>query len=125
MVMAFNPDDPHDGHAAGDGGFTYRMVHIWPEFFASLTGVGRPLPVFGSPVLHDTVTARALRRLHAALTGPASELERYECLTATAACWSGTPPGPSRHLDRRGPDPIRAWPRGSARSSTTAGPPRT
>ena len=36
MVMTFNPDDPHDGHAAGEGGFTYRMVHIWPEFFASL-----------------------------------------------------------------------------------------
>src|ERR1039458_8192581 len=30
MVMIFNPDDPHDGHAAGDGGFTYLMVHIWP-----------------------------------------------------------------------------------------------
>ncbi len=38
MVMAFNPDDPHDGHAAQAGGFTYRMVHIWPEFFASLAG---------------------------------------------------------------------------------------
>ena len=38
MVMAFNPDDPHDGHAARDGGFTYRMVHIWPEFFAGLAG---------------------------------------------------------------------------------------
>ena len=38
MVMTFNPDDPHDGHAAGDGGFTYRMVHIWPEFFAGLIG---------------------------------------------------------------------------------------
>jgi len=25
MVMAFNPDDPHDGHAAGEAGFTYRM----------------------------------------------------------------------------------------------------
>src|SRR6266516_4667069 len=60
MVMAFNPDDPHDGHAAVDGGFTYRMVHIWPEFLASL------------------------RRLHRALTGHASELERYERLTGTA-----------------------------------------
>ena len=47
MVMAFNPDDPHDGHAAVDGGFTYRMVHIWPEFLASLTGT--PLPLFRSP----------------------------------------------------------------------------
>ena len=51
MVMTFNPDDPHDGHAASDDGFTYRMVHIWPDFFASLTGSGRPL--FRSPVLDD------------------------------------------------------------------------
>jgi AraC-like DNA-binding protein len=84
MVMAFNPDDPHDGHAAVDGGFTYRMVHIWPEFFARLAGAGRPLPLFRAPVLADPVVARSLRRLHAALTGPASELERYERLTAAA-----------------------------------------
>ncbi len=87
MVMAFNPDDPHDGHAAGDGGFTYRMVHIWPEFFASLTGAARPLPLFRSPVLDDPVTARSLRRLHLALTGPeagATGLERYERLADTA-----------------------------------------
>ncbi len=87
MVMAFNPDDPHDGHAAGDGGFTYRMVHIWPEFFASLIGAARPLPLFRSPVLDDPVTARSLRRLHLTLTGPeaaATELERYERLADTA-----------------------------------------
>jgi AraC-like DNA-binding protein len=84
MVMTFNPDDPHDGHAATGGGFTYRMVHIWPEFFASLAGTGRPLPLFRVPVLADPVIAQSLRRLHTALTGPASELERYERLTATA-----------------------------------------
>jgi AraC-like DNA-binding protein len=82
MVMAFNPDDPHDGHAAGDGGFTYRMVHIWPEFFASLTG--RPLPLFRSPVIQDPAMAASVRRLHHVLTGPASELERYERLAGTA-----------------------------------------
>jgi AraC-like DNA-binding protein len=84
MVMAFNPDDPHDGHKADDSGFTYRMVHIWPEFFASLIGAGPPLPLFRAPVVDDPVTARSVRRLHVALTGPASELERYDCLTATA-----------------------------------------
>ena len=85
MVMTFNPDDPHDGHAAGDGGFTYRMVHIWPEFFASLIGPASPLPLFRSPVLDDPVTARSLQRLHIALTDPArTELERHERLTATA-----------------------------------------
>ena len=84
MVMAFNPDDPHDGHAATGGGFTYRMVHIWPEFFVGQAGAGRPLPLFRVPVLADPVIARSVRRLHTALTGPASELERYERLTATA-----------------------------------------
>jgi AraC-like DNA-binding protein len=84
MVMAFNPDDPHDGHAATDGGFTYRMVHIWPELFAGLAGAGRPLPLFRVPVLADPALARSLRCLHSALTRPASELERYERLAATA-----------------------------------------
>ncbi len=86
MVMTFNPDDPHDGHAAGEGGFTYRMVHIWPEFFAALVG-GAPLPLFRSPVLDDPVAARSLHRLHVALTAPAGELdklERYERLSETA-----------------------------------------
>ena len=64
MVMAFNPDDPHDGHAAVDGGFTYRMVHIWPEFLASLTGT--PLPLFRSPVIEDPAMAASVRRLHRA-----------------------------------------------------------
>ena len=82
MVMAFNPDDPHDGHAAVDDGFTYRMVHIGPEFLASLTGT--PLPLFRSPVIEDPVMAASVRRLHRALTGRASELERYERLAGTA-----------------------------------------
>ena len=116
MVMAFNPDDPHDGHAAVDGGFTYRMVHIWPEFFARLAGVGRPLPLFRVPVLADPVVARSLRRLHSALTGPASELERYERLTAAAGllvrhasgrvpaartAWPGADPGPAARIRAR------------------------
>src|SRR5260370_5945646 len=70
MVMTFNPDDPHDGHAADDGGFTYRMVHIWPEFFTGLIGAGSPLPPFRSPVLHHPVTAPALRRPPLALARP-------------------------------------------------------
>jgi len=97
MVMAFNPDDPHDGHAAGEGGFTYRMVHIWPEFFASLTGVtGIPLPLFRSPVIEDPAAAAAVRRLHLALTGQATELERYERLAGTARLLVRHAPGPVR-----------------------------
>ena len=109
MVMAFNPDDPHDGHAAGEGGFTYRMVHIWPEFFASLIGAARPLPLFRSPVLDDPVTAHSLRRLHLSLTGPGTELERYERLTVTARLLV-------RHSSARGQIPDLYGPGGPAGS---------
>jgi AraC-like DNA-binding protein len=75
LVMAFNPDDPHDGHAATEGGFTYRMVHVWPEFFDSL-------PLFRDPVLDDPAAAMALRRLCFSLTGATGALERHERLVA-------------------------------------------
>ncbi len=115
MVMAFNPDDPHDGHAAGDGGFTYRMVHIWPEFFASLTGT--PWPLFRSPVIEDPVVAASVRGLHQALTGQdpgATELERYERLAGTARLLIRHAPGTG---PRHGPGggPARAGPRAAAR----------
>lgn len=84
MVMTFNPDDPHDGHAASGDGFTYLMVHIWPEYLARLAG-GVPLPLFREPVMHDADVAAALRRLYRLLTGTTgSALERDELLTTTA-----------------------------------------
>ncbi|GIL27024.1 AraC family transcriptional regulator [Actinocatenispora comari] len=71
MVMAFNPDDPHDGHATDALGFTYRIVHLVPEEIdASLADLaGRPVgsPLFVDPVLDDPVLAATLRRLHQAL----------------------------------------------------------
>ena len=89
MVMAFNPDDPHDGHAATDDGFSYRMIHIGPglvtDVLADITGRPAGRPLFARPVLQDPGLARALHRLHAALTGQASPLERSERLTAAIA----------------------------------------
>ncbi|MGO8891523.1 MAG: AraC family ligand binding domain-containing protein [Streptosporangiaceae bacterium] len=103
MVMAFNPDDPHDGHSAGDGGFTYRMVHIWPEFFTVLTGM--PLPLFCSPVIEDPAVAASVYALHVALTGPTTELERYERLTETATLLARHA---SARIPARGPTPLAA-----------------
>jgi AraC-like DNA-binding protein len=89
MVMAFNPDDPHDGHATTDRGFSYRMIHIGPalvtEVLSDITGRPAGRPLFARPVLQDPGLARALYRLHVALTGPASPLERSERLTAAVA----------------------------------------
>jgi AraC-like DNA-binding protein len=114
MVMAFNPEDPHDGHAATGPGFTYRMIHVGPEFLTDLLAdmTGRPAarPLFASPVLDDAAVARAVQRLHAALTGAASPLERSERLMAAAAL-----------LVRRGATrpPAPAAPLATAASSST------
>jgi len=38
MIMAFNPDDPHDGQARDELGFTYRIVHVGPELVTGVLG---------------------------------------------------------------------------------------
>jgi AraC-like DNA-binding protein len=93
MVMAFNPDDPHDGRAADDFGFTYRIIHIGPDLVASvlagLTGRAAPLPLFAEPVHDDPVLARDLTVLHRALAGGASALRRDELLAAAIVSMAG------------------------------------
>ncbi|MES4905873.1 MULTISPECIES: AraC family transcriptional regulator [unclassified Streptomyces] len=87
MVMAFNPDDVHDGRAAAELGYQYRIVHIGPalvrDVLADAAGKGAgAMPLFGQPVLHDPALTGALARLHAVLSGPAEPGVRDECLTA-------------------------------------------
>lgn len=88
MVMAFNPDEPHDGWSATPGGFTYRMVHIGPSLIARvLADAGGPrvdLPLFAAPVLADPVLARNVERLHESLTD--DPLRQAEVLTSTVLC---------------------------------------
>jgi AraC-like DNA-binding protein len=89
MVMAFNPDEPHDGHAAAEEGFTYRIIHIDPslitDVLADQTGRAAGLPLFADPVLHDPVLATALGRLYGSLTDEASTLAKDEALAETVA----------------------------------------
>lgn len=86
MVMALNPDDPHDGHAADRLGFTYRMVHIGPELvegvLADMTGRPAARPLFREPVVQDLVLAARLHALHRAIVGEAPALRLDEALTS-------------------------------------------
>lgn len=87
MVMAFNPDDPHDGQTAAALGFTYRIMHLGPDLVRSVltdaAGSSAPMPLFPYPVRDDPVLRHALLRLHTALTRGAGDLVRDERLTET------------------------------------------
>src|SRR5215472_549493 len=114
LVMAFNPDDPHDGHAATGNGFTYRMIHIAPEVITSML----------------TDLTGAVRRLHRSLTGPASPLENRNDSPGWPPSRPAMQPGravwirPARARPGSPPGTGRALPKGSANSCTTATPPR-
>jgi AraC-like DNA-binding protein len=87
MVMAFNPDEVHDGRAAVELGYRYRIVHIGPSVVHDILadasdGRSRAMPLFVRPVLTDQVLAGTLERLHASLLGSASDLVREELLIA-------------------------------------------
>jgi AraC-like DNA-binding protein len=85
MVMAFNPDDPHDGHAAARGGFTYAMLHLGTDLVADVLADARGrragLPLFTDPVVDDEALAGRLRRLNALLLDGATRLEAQELVT--------------------------------------------
>jgi AraC-like DNA-binding protein len=112
MVMAFNPDEPHDGHAATPDGFTYTMVHIGPELIADVLadGAQRPagLPLFVDPVLTDPLLVAALRRLRGALRED-SPLAQDEALadTVRALVRRGARRAPGQHRTARAPAGIR------------------
>ncbi|MFF1871366.1 AraC family transcriptional regulator [Streptomyces sp. CB03911] len=87
MVMVFNPDEVHDGRAAAELGYQYRIVHIGPALLGEvLTDAAdcevTAMPLFPQPVLTDPVLAGALARLHSALARQTDPLVRDERLTA-------------------------------------------
>jgi AraC-like DNA-binding protein len=115
MVMAFNPDDPHDGRAAAELGYRYRIVHIGPglvrEVLADVTGGRGAMPLFAEPALNGPLLRTALLRLHTALVGEADPLVRDERLTATVTAMirrGATRPPRAREPARGGPARIAA-----------------
>jgi AraC-like DNA-binding protein len=113
MVMTFNPDDPHDGHASDELGFTYRMVHIGPELVAATLAdlAERPvgLPLFAAPVVADDRVARRVRALSEALLDGTDQLRRDELLASAVRALvphgTGGRPVPAALVS--GPDVVR------------------
>jgi AraC-like DNA-binding protein len=99
MLMAFNPDDPHDGHAAGRGGFTYAMLHVGTDLVADVLadaqGRRAGVPLFTEPVVDDRPLAGRLRRLNALLLDGATRLEAQEMVMGAVLAMVG------RHASQR------------------------
>jgi AraC-like DNA-binding protein len=93
MIMAFNPDDPHDGHAAARGGFTYAMLHLGTDLVADVLadaqGRRAGLPLFTEPVVDDRPLAGRLRRLNALLLDGATRLEAQELVMGVVLAMVG------------------------------------
>jgi AraC-like DNA-binding protein len=79
-IIIFNPAEVHDGHAADETGWTFRMMYIDPEHLRKvreeITGKSSDIPFFSNSVVSDAETARLLVRLHRALETSVSALER-------------------------------------------------
>ncbi|MFX8339456.1 AraC family ligand binding domain-containing protein, partial [Acinetobacter baumannii] len=68
QIMAFNPDEPHDGHALDAAGFTYCMIYLTPGTVQAVLAdaAERPagLPWARAPVIDDPKLGDAILRLH-------------------------------------------------------------
>src|SRR5437016_4870515 len=74
QLHVLHPDETHDGAAATEDGFGYRIVYVAPELVREALG-GRALPFVAEPV------QRPLRSLAAVLADvdePISDLRRVE-----------------------------------------------
>jgi AraC-like DNA-binding protein len=93
MIMAFNPDDPHDGHAAGSDGFTYAMLHLGTDLVADVLadaqGKRAGLPLFTEPVVDDPPLAGRLARLNALLLDGATRLQAQELVMGAVLAMVG------------------------------------
>ncbi|MCZ0984833.1 AraC family transcriptional regulator [Streptomyces diastatochromogenes] len=87
LVMAFNPDEPHDGQSAVHHGYRYRMLHLGEDLLRDVLHDAAPggagLPLFDTPVVDDPALARAVAHLHTAVVENAPRLVVEERLTAT------------------------------------------
>lgn len=104
-VVVLHPDEAHDGYAAADGGFGYRLLYVEPAaIFAAvrqLAGHRAALPfvrqpVVSSPALHQAIRA-AFQDERAPLAIDDLVLQLAGGLLATDPAMP--PPRPARHLD--------------------------
>ncbi|WP_449241861.1 AraC family ligand binding domain-containing protein [Desulfovibrio sp.] len=95
------PGLAHDGRAATERGWAYRMLYLDPALPGAVAAeLGRPgLPHFHAGVLRDPALARDLLALHRLLESGADRLAAQSGLLALLAAWI------TRHADDGGTPP--------------------
>jgi len=83
-AQVLHPDELHDGYAAGEAGFAYRIVYVAPALLRAALGERGPLPFVREAVTRDPRLVGALRTALADLTRPLGSLERAALVTALA-----------------------------------------
>jgi AraC-like DNA-binding protein len=83
QLHVLHPDETHDGGAATDEGFGYRILYIAPELVRDALG-GRALPFVADPVQTWAPAARPVASLLADIDEPISELGRAEIAAVVA-----------------------------------------
>jgi AraC-like DNA-binding protein len=93
LVMAFNPDEFHDGHAGSAAGFTYQMIYLDPEtvrdVLAEADRSRAGLPLFTEPVINDRGFADRVRRAARAVLAGAEPLAAQEALDSLIVTATG------------------------------------
>jgi AraC-like DNA-binding protein len=93
LVMAFNPDEFHDGHADSAAGFTYQMIYLDPgtvrDVLAEADRSRAGLPLFADPVINDRAVAGRVRRAARAVLADAEPLATQEALDALIVTATG------------------------------------
>ena len=108
-LIVVNPGEMHTGFAASEAGYTYRMLYpsvsLMQQAAAEISGRSCLAPFFPQGVIHDQTLSHDIARLHRALEGPATCLEKETLLlcglarlierhgkisTSAASQWPGT-----------------------------------
>jgi AraC-like DNA-binding protein len=84
QLHVLHPDELHDGAAATEAGFGYRILYVAPELIREALGGGRSLPFVADPVHDMTWPAAALMGTLADLDEPIDDLRVAEIAGATA-----------------------------------------
>lgn len=90
-----HPDEPHDGSAADDRGFGYRIAYIDPFLVQRVIG-GRPLPFVEQPVVRLSKAHRTLLSAAWDMSDPVDSLRQAEIGAAVTEILEDLAPRPRR-----------------------------